>query len=281
MPFTRAHAKKFTPSPPSRPTTPASQKPAYMAAHTPTPSRIKAINVSSTPARQACGLLNLSLSSASASRTKKRGRSSLGNVLEVSPLAGRKKSRLSTGGIEDGDSFAVEVGEGGRISPLQLEEGDPFAGSKIPNLMDAMAKAMAAPSPRRRGRPPKKATSKPTSPEKEKKPTPETNEVQETNDRSHDQTAEIKPQTDAGDKNSPEHPSRLQELISKLDDSENATEAAEISNSLTEIIESSSTSELAASMAHLKAPAKVRQKIFICIIVALLGKGATENKQNA
>ncbi|RVD85113.1 uncharacterized protein DFL_003444 [Arthrobotrys flagrans] len=329
MAFTQPHTKatpsiNFTPSPPSRPTTPGSQKPAYIAAHTPTPSRIRTLNNSSTPARQACGLLHLSLSSASKSTKKKRERSSLGNVESVSPTQAAvkrwKRPRISREGLmklkmedrEGGGSFAIEIAAGEAASPVKLDNQDIGVLENIAQSIEdtkeaiketrkAMTPAIepCTPPPRRRGRPPKKPTlqdeaSKSISPGEQISPALAISprKKQAVGYKLHKQATGTNPQAAVEHHLVPKLPpatkspeysrSRLQELMNKLDnDPENtSTKANEISDALADIIEGSSMNELAASMVHLKAPDKVRHKIFLCIIVALLSKGAAERGSN-
>ncbi|KAK6342409.1 hypothetical protein TWF718_007810 [Orbilia javanica] len=332
QPQNKARSPKFTPSPPTCPTTPASQKPAYMAAHTPIPVRIRPASGSCTRVRHACALLNLNGSSGGKTTGRKRGRldgqSTLGNVESLSPTQAavekRKRPRISQEGIANfrvdngkrGTPFAVEIAAGcdigdigdEAISPLKLDNSDmgvfenmTEATEDIGETTTTVVKPCTPPPPRRRGRPPKKVTPQGGA----SKPIPTSGQMSPTQASKHNRQATSKdnlinkePQENSrGSKpttktvlenaidvkiSSHAKPpyysrSRLQELINKLDESaDTGTEAKEISDTLADIIENSSTSDLAASMVHLEAPVKVRQKIFICIIVALLSSGAAE-----
>ncbi|KAK6331386.1 hypothetical protein TWF730_004468 [Orbilia blumenaviensis] len=103
MPRTRKNPadpeEQVTPSPPSAPTTPTSQKPAFIAAHTPTSFNMRSLRIASTPARQASQSLRAGLTSASG--TKKLGKTRLSNSEAVSPTQAavdrRKRPRLSSG----------------------------------------------------------------------------------------------------------------------------------------------------------------------------------------
>ncbi|KAF3140924.1 hypothetical protein TWF703_002428 [Orbilia oligospora] len=281
MPYTPTKPCKtgnITPSPPARPTTPGSQKPAYMAARTPTPARIRAFDdgnsSSMSPStRQSCRLFRLSLSSASktAGKAKKRVRSSLGDTMEsISPtqaIVERLKRPKVSQVLKDEESM-----EGGSFS-VEIEGGNaevPEDTKKAIEEMDVI-EPMTPPSARRRGRPPKKVSPNHVSNQKPKK----------TMDKKPQERAtESKPESGTNMSPTSQPPgyghSKLQELITRLENSEKsaADDAQEIGHLLSEVIENSSVNELAGGMANLKGPLKVRQKIMACMIVALLGKGA-------
>ncbi|KAF3284189.1 hypothetical protein TWF970_011408 [Orbilia oligospora] len=284
MPYTPTKPCKtgnITPSPPARPTTPGSQKPAYMAARTPTPARIRGFDdgnsSSMSPStRQSCRLFRLSLSSASktAGKAKKRARSSLGNNVEsISPtqaIVKRLKRPKISQVLKDEEamgegSFAVEIeGENGIdggsmsldqthiTSCLEKIAEVPEDTKKATEKME-VTKSPTSPPARRRGRPPKKVS-----------PIQITNETpKRTMDKKPQERAtESKPES--GTKMSPTSQppgyghSKLQELITKLENSEKsaADDAQEIGHLLSEVVENSSVNELAGGMANLKGPLK-------------------------
>ncbi|KAF3194855.1 hypothetical protein TWF225_005472 [Orbilia oligospora] len=302
MPYTPTKPCKtgnITPSPPARPTTPGSQKPAYMAARTPTPARIRAFDEGNSSSmspstRQSCRLFRLSLSSASktAGKAKKRARSSLGNNMEsISPtqaIVERLKRPKVSQALKDeesmeGDSFSVEIEGGNGIDGGSMSLDQTHISScleKIAEVPEDTKKAieemdviepMTPPLARRRGRPPKKVSPTHVSNQKPKK----------TMDKKPQERAtESKPESGTNMSPTSQPPgyghSKLQELITKLENSEKsaADDAQEIGHLLSEVIENSSVNELAGGMANLKGPLKIRQKIMACMIVALLGKGA-------
>ncbi|TGJ63991.1 hypothetical protein EYR41_010074 [Orbilia oligospora] len=280
MPYTPTKPCKtgnITPSPPARPTTPGSQKPAYMAARTPTPARIRAFDDGNSSSmslstRQSCRLFRLSLSSASktAGKAKKRARSSLGNNMEsISPtqaIVERLKRPKVSQALKD------EENQTHISSCLEKRAEVPEDTKKAIEEMDVI-EPMTPPSARRRGRPPKKVSPNHVSNQKPKK----------TMDKKPQERAtESKPESGTNMSPTSQPPgyghSKLQELITKLENSEKsaADDAQEIGHLLSEVIENSSVNELAGGMANLKGPLKVRQKIMACMIVALLGKGAEE-----
>ncbi|KAK6515859.1 hypothetical protein TWF281_004450 [Arthrobotrys megalospora] len=342
MPITRSKitdggADKVTPSPPARPETPGSQKPAYIAARTPTTSKIRALNISSTPARKACSFLQHSLEEAS---SRKRGRRKHEATEPVSPTQAavdrHKRPRLSMEEARkaiakenaSGTSpFAVEITteeamKSEEISPLQLDgpgtthpTADGIAQTSRSEAVESKAEGAAeiadpiiephTPAPRRRGRPPKKVSlgsdekpiTKIVSPERSISPTLAAiqRKQQIATDKSREKAAESQTHTQAESqiKAQAEPPAeaetvattncetdrrtKLQMVANKLGDSENVTiNPTKISNELADLIESSSTSQLAADMAQLEASTEVRQKLFHCIIIALLSKGAVE-----
>ncbi|KAF3259898.1 hypothetical protein TWF132_005669 [Orbilia oligospora] len=278
MPYTPTKPCKtgnITPSPPARPTTPGSQKPAYMAARTPTPARIRAFDEGNSSSmspstRQSCRLFRLSLSSASktAGKAKKRARSSLGNNMEsISPtqaIVERLKRPKVSQALKD------EENQTHISSCLEKIAEVPEDTKKAIEEMDVI-EPMTPPLARRRGRPPKKVSPTHVSNQKPKK----------TMDKKPQERAtESKPESGTNMSPTSQPPgyghSKLQELITKLENSEKsaADDAQEIGHLLSEVIENSSVNELAGGMANLKGPLKIRQKIMACMIVALLGKGA-------